>query len=764
MENKWRLNSLSGREILDKLAEGLILGVIFLIPLWLAYLFPTYNIFELNKAVLFRSLVWLLFAVTVVRQIFYPSWMVLQFKHLFQRYWFWPTLVIIISSALVFLSDNPALSFYGTPERQQGLISYWAYFSWFILVSINFFIDRDGQKIGRAVKVATLSATLVAVYGILQVLNIDFIEWPYQPHITLRTFSTFGQPNFLASWLLLVAPLSLYLYSQSRWLLGRFFWFLVFILQVVSFFLTGSRGGFLGLLLVGLAALVFWVVKGNWSRVRKTAVVGVFVLLALTSLIVLDVLSDGRIREMKNISYGSLGARVMIYEAALDAWLEKPLFGYGLENGEAVFIKYYAPDWGIYGTVGQTADRAHNLFLDALLSGGVIGLLALLILICFFFRLFYKNWHQKKNHLLSLALAVGVAGYFFSLLVSFTIVSGEVYFWFFLAILVALNQSTNDSPQSSRETRSGGILMKIAKVLLVLAFLALAALGARREIKLLVADHYFQVIYVTLATKDYFTTLVLDGYLNEQRVNPINQEAYNIFWAGALSEFYPTVKELAPKFVLRQKLEWLDANLPARGYQHLLAKARVSRLLENYEAADSYLEQVINISPLWPKTYYEQGNLRLAQGDLSGAIESYATVLASLPPADDWRLNEEHKRDVLHHRYLALSRLGDVHFQQQNYAAAASDFNEAFASNPQDYSLLKRSGDAYYLLGDMDRAISYSERGLSRNPKDYVWHLALAALYHERGDKLKALEYLKTAQELEPDNEQLKTLEEEYQK
>lgn len=761
MDNKWRFNRASGREILDKLAELLILAAVFLIPLWLAYFFPTYNIFELNKAALFRSLVWFLLAVTVARQVFYPSWSYLKIKDQFRKYWLWPTLFIVVSGLLTGLAVSPVLSFYGTLERQQGLVSYLAYFVWFILVTVNFMSDISGRKIRRTITAAALSASLVSVYGILQVLNIDFLDWPYQPHITLRTFSTLGQPNFLASWLLLAAPLSIYLYSQSRKVLVRFGWLLAFILQTICFFLTGSRGGFLGLLLLGLAGLVFWMTRANWSRVKKVIIASAFIVAVITSLVVLDLLSDGRVREMKNISYGSLGARVTIYGAALDAWLEKPVFGYGLENGEEVFIKYYTPEWGIYGKVGQTADRAHNLFLDALLSGGLVGLVIQLILIWYFFNLFYKNWRQKENRQLSLALAAGGAGYLLSLLVSFTIVTGEVYFWFFLGLLVVLNESSEKTIVKETEP-TPTLFIKAVKVLLVSGVVIVAGLAIVREARMIIADHYFQAIYATLATEDYFTSLVLDGYLNEQRVNPVNQEAYDIFWAGALSEFYPKIKELAPRYVVRQKLERIDVDLPLRGHKHFLAKARVNRLLENYDIAETYLQRVLDISPLWPTTYYEQGNLRRSQGDLTGAALSYATVLASLPPADDWRLNEEHKRDVLYHRYLALSRLGDIHFEQQNYAAAASDFSEAFSSNPDDYSLLKRIGDSYYLQGDLETAITYNERGLSRNPDDYAWHLALAVLHHERGDNLRALEYIESARKLAPDNEQLKALEAEY--
>ena len=71
MKLKFLKLSLHGKDILNLLIEADYLAIIFLIPLYFAYFFPTYNIFDLNKIILFKILVWLLLFFTGLKTIFY---------------------------------------------------------------------------------------------------------------------------------------------------------------------------------------------------------------------------------------------------------------------------------------------------------------------------------------------------------------------------------------------------------------------------------------------------------------------------------------------------------------------------------------------------------------------------------------------------------------------------------------------------------------------------------------------------------------------
>ena len=65
----------------------------------------------------------------------------------------------------------------------------------------------------------------------------------------------------------------------------------------------------------------------------------------------------------------------MTWNSAWQGFKEKPILGYGNENFYVVFNKYFNPE--IYRHAGSRIwfDRAHNIFIDHLITGGIIGLL-----------------------------------------------------------------------------------------------------------------------------------------------------------------------------------------------------------------------------------------------------------------------------------------------------------------------------------------------------------------------------------------------------
>lgn len=786
-----RLPADFGREILDLLIETTYLAVVFLVPLWFAYLFPTYNIFEFNKLIIFEILVWLLFLFTALKLIFFYERLSFAYVKFPRKYWLWPLIFIIGLSLALLSSDNPLLSFYGTMERQAGLVSYLFYFGWFILVSFNILTvnnhlpreaDSKNKKIKRVAATAVIAASLVAIYGILQILNIDFLSWPESAFMTNRTFSTLGQPNFLASWLLLVIPLSLYLGLSARRYLIRFFCFLAAAIQVICLVLTGSRGGLLALFFAGVLYLVYLFAAVAWSRRRKFFLGLVFVSLMGISLVAVNNIWPGRISGIFDYRSGSVAARANFYSAAADSIKTRPLFGYGLESGQEIFIKYYESDWAVSGDVGQSADRAHNLILDIILNVGFYGLILFALLYYFFFALAGNNIKKKRRPALSLALSLGAAAYLFSLLFSFTIVAGEIYFWLFLALLAVINYEADETAGRSgwagliarlfRPIRERILFKKrwvlpkkvqfFVKIAAALALVILTFWRISLVFQSLMADYYFNKIYFTLAKPDYFTALVLDGYLKEQKINPISQMAYDSFWGEKLSEFYPSIDELAVKSAAAEKLEEVNRSLPDNGHENLLVKAKINNALGRYQLAQFYLNRVIAITPHWPLVYLEQGKLSVNQNDFKSALVAYNLALLNLPSVKDDRLNDPHRDLIRRYQYFIYYKIGDIYEREKNYGAAEKYFRLAYGSDPSDFVLLKRIADTYYRRGDLTKAIDYTKHGLARNPGDYKWSVALASLYYESGDKKSALEYLDKALKLEPGNQEIKDLEKEY--
>lgn len=755
----------SVREILDVLIELLCLAVVFLLPLSFSIWLKIYNVFELNKLVIFRILLLFLLLLTISKLVFFVDWRrrVAKWRALgiyLKKYYLAPIFLLIALGLSLFFSLDWQLSFFGSYSRGQGLLTYIFYFLWLLLLSFNILTLKSGsleERLGRLAKAAFASGFLVALYGILQILKLDPLYWTEPAWLTHRVFSTLGQPNFLASWLLLILPLGFYLYFKSR-----FFWWRLFYgggvgLFLTCLFLTASRGALIAFILTLLLFLCSFFRSAKLSLFKKIFFLSLAILGVAIIFWGLEKTVPGRLASFLNPQRGSFAARINFYAAASDAIIKRPLFGYGLENSGEIFIRYYEPEWGLYGGIDTSTDRAHNLILDILLTTGFWGLLFFTVFYFFFFQLVFKNIKEGKNPALSLALGLAGAAYLLSLLFGFTIIAGEVYFWAFFALLIVINAKS--APDFFETTSQKKDPVRLAAIFLVAGIISWLVYG---NLRVLMADQYFNKIYYSLAEKDYPTTSVLLVYLENCSVNPVAADFYERFLGDKLSDFYPTITELVPKKFAYQELDKIYQNLPDRGYENLLAKGKVALVLGKEEAADKYLAAVSKITAHWPRVYLEEAKLRQLNKQAKRSLVFYRLAAGYLPAVDDNRLAGEQKEIVHYYLYVINRGMADNYLSLGDYAAAGKHYQLAYAYNPGDFLSLRKIADTYYFRHDLSQAIKYNYHGYHRQPEDFNWLVALAALYREQGDKEAARFYLEKALRLAPENEWLKQLEQEY--
>jgi tetratricopeptide (TPR) repeat protein len=455
-----------------------------------------------------------------------------------------------------------------------------------------------------------------------------------------------------------------------------------------------------------------------------------------------------------------VAARLNFYAAAAQAISQKPLGGYGLENGGEVFIKYYKPNWALYGDVNASADRAHNLILDILLTTGFWGLFFFLLLYGYFFKLAFLNIRQTKNKLLSLAITLGAAAYLLSLLFSFTIVAGEVYFWLFLALLIVLNISPREQNEMIFPERinSG----RFWPVIISLIIIALVFWQIKVNFRILMADHYFNKLYYTLAERDYSTSFSLFNHIQKIKVNSLQSNFYDRFLGDKLSDFYGSIDELAVKAEAQEKLEKIEERLPETGYENWLIKGKINAVLGNFAVAKQYFSRLTDYTPHWPQAHFEQARMLKAQNDLESAARSYYLAEINLPDLNNPHLSGRQRAAVTYYLAVIYQELGNTYMSGKNYALAEKYYQLAYFNNPANFTLLKNIADTYYFRQDWERAKEYNQRGFKRNPQDYNWLVALAALEKEEDNEAQALFYLDEALKLAPANTWLQEMRLEY--
>ncbi|MDA3802728.1 MAG: oligosaccharide repeat unit polymerase, partial [Patescibacteria group bacterium] len=432
--------------ILDKLISFFIFSGIFLFPLIFSVFLQTGNTFALYKLTFLKVYIIILFFLFVIREVSQISPIWSKFKKIFKKYYLFPTLFIVLFGVSILFSSDITTSFFGKIDRQQGYLSYILYFLWFVFLSLELIRNKSLKRksnLNLYLFSFVLSGFIASLYGIMQYLGIDFYTWSEEPFITKRAFSSLGQPNFFASWLLLVLPLSVALGVKAKKYKTKIFLFFVSFINLLALFTTGSRAAWLALIFIFFLIFIKLIVIKKISVKGKIISIVFIILFTLSSLYLIEQQIPGRISQMFDIKKGSTSARVDFYSVAAEAISKKPIVGYGVENIQQTYVGYYDASWGVHSDVNQVPDRAHNLILDILMAGGIILFIAYTFLYFDFYRKYKYSLIGNNNRLVVNAFFLGVSAYLLSLLFGFSIPSGELYFFSYLAILTYFTFSSN---------------------------------------------------------------------------------------------------------------------------------------------------------------------------------------------------------------------------------------------------------------------------------------------------------------------------------
>ncbi|MSP11752.1 MAG: hypothetical protein EXR62_02220 [Chloroflexi bacterium] len=311
-----------------------------------------------------------------------------------------PLIWSIIAYLLAYLiatvfSIQPVLSWWGSYDRAEGFMAILGYGGAFGLGLAV--LSRPGA-IGRFWRGVCLTGIAVAFYAVLQRLGLDAGLWDIQEP-TVRVFGTFGNPIFLGSYLLLVFPLTLlgslgYPFpgeSRRPDKRGRLLYGTGAALQAIGLILTLSRGPFLGLITEIGIILILWAVLQDRKRLLAGVLAAVIV---IAGVLLVASQPDAPLKFARDLPYagrlvGSLDAtsrtsqtRLLTWGAILKLLDREParwLVGYGSDTLILTFGQVFPEALvSLSNTVGTLYDRAHNVILDALYTGGLLGALATL--------------------------------------------------------------------------------------------------------------------------------------------------------------------------------------------------------------------------------------------------------------------------------------------------------------------------------------------------------------------------------------------------
>ncbi|MFI5205997.1 MAG: O-antigen ligase family protein, partial [Candidatus Paceibacterales bacterium] len=300
------------------------------------------------------------------------------------------------------LSANHYDSFWGTLERMGGLWTFWHYLVFFI-IAISVLKTRESWM--RLLQLTVFVGFLSAIYGFGQKTDISFFIGSGE---ISRIFGTIGNAALFAGYQILNLFLALTLAMNEKGnTTARKLYVGAALINTIAVLMTAVRGS---LMAVGVGFILIALLYGQAykSKLAKKILLGLIVLAVLFVLFAniakntQFVKNSGYLMRVTDFSLQAytVQTRVWAWQAGLTGWKETPktvLFGWGPENFNIPFSKYFNPEF-YRGTGSETFfDRAHNMFVEVLVTMGLVGLLAYLSVFWSVFRFLGNKLKERKE-------------------------------------------------------------------------------------------------------------------------------------------------------------------------------------------------------------------------------------------------------------------------------------------------------------------------------------------------------------------------------
>lgn len=402
----------------------------------LFFLVKNEEIFEFNK---------MLFTYAC-SSVILSSWLtvcILEKKILLKKTPFDLPILLFLTSQIIstILSIHPRTSLYGYYTRfHGGLFSTFAYIILFY-ASATFLTKKH---VTRFISFTLLGATLASLYAFPEhfghspscvLLDHQFNASCWIQDVQNRVFGTFGQPNWLAAYLILLLPLCVFVatFPEKFWpkfpLFPRLFAIALASEMFATLLFTRSRSGFLGCiaaLIITMALLIFLAFRTHQSKkflpiptIIGTCMIGIALYFGTpyTPSVQSFILQRNQQQtppaessapadrlEVGGTDSGEI--RKIVWKGAINVWKRYPLFGSGVETFAYSYYRDRPVEHNLVSEWDFLYNKAHNELLNFLATTGFFGLCAYITLILSVLLFVFQTALSKEPEQSILAMCV----------------------------------------------------------------------------------------------------------------------------------------------------------------------------------------------------------------------------------------------------------------------------------------------------------------------------------------------------------------------
>jgi O-antigen ligase len=513
------------------------------------------------------------------------------------------------------------------------------------------------------------SSALVSLYGLLQFFGATKHELSGN-----RIDATLGNAEYMAGYLLFAIAATLWLAFEKRTQKSlRYGLIGLAVLHILILLGTGTRGTLVAL--VGAAAFgsIAWMFEAGKKGRRG----------ALVVLVVLGV-AVGGLFAARNSAYveahptldrfasifdlrKELGTRLTIWSMAVEGAKERPVIGWGHEGYNYIFNAKYRPS--LYGQE-PWFDRAHNIYLDWLVAGGIPALLLFLFLGASAIYVVYRSKElsaAERVLLLSAFVGYGIQG---------LVVFDNLFTYVPLAFLLAYAHA--------RQTRSIGFLERLAE-----------ARGTKLEL---------------VAGPAAVVAALIVIYM-------VNMPTY---MAGK-----ELIKALSPQTAAEARLGYFKSALAREPFATQEIREQLLNFAQSVEGSNA--SSAFKAETLAFAASQMQQEIERAPRDARLHVLS-ASFLRNVGKYDEARIASARARELSPNKPTIILEQGLVELQAKDPKAAVGFFEEASALAPQSEEAALYAGAGRIIAGDLTggKALLAQRFGTST-----LNHIVLAVAYQE---------------------------------
>lgn len=531
------------------------------------------------------------------------------------------------------LAPNSNVAFWSSFERGSGIIFLYHCLAFGIVVA-SLAKVHGKEFLTKIYKAVFYSGIILALSTFVSEKLINIPELFLFKSVNSADLS--GNSSFSGAYLIFAAFLGALLLLEAKAKMQRFWLAFGLVVVLISPIAGVARGAIVGLLAGAIVAFFVYLATNAKKSIRTLGFSMLGLMLVVGAVIGVSVVQPSSKLHSAFVDAAS-NSRFVFWKAGVEGIKERPIFGFGPENFNIVFSKYF--DTTILksdGTAEVWVDKPHNVFLENLVAGGLIGgsLYILFVLALFALPIYLYRRNIISN--ISLAMFEGMFfAYFLQDMIFFdTIPNLVMLFTMFGLFTGSLFWESHDSRSKDSKYLSDSTKAITGLVLLVIFIISWVYLVNQPTRKSKALARILYNVNIVSKQNDFtkLTTISPMGNGNEAGLVGVNmlanyrKEVSNII---ADPELIKVAQANIDAFLAEvDKLESVAKNntrlwLASAELVAVEMTITATATPESVTRALAYVDHAEALTPGNPRIYWTRGRIYVSARDFKKAHESY---------------------------------------------------------------------------------------------------------------------------------------------